>query len=295
MVNTAEELIKLINLLNNNKKLIIAALHILRYMIVMTMTKILQHDPNISNEEKKIRKADAFNYMMYFYDILSYLEHDLMLLRNNKSGKWVRKQFGKNPPLDPLKYSFLKLNDTNYTSDHFYKTASWTFKNSNVTAVRKTFYALYDDVDRYFKEAKDELENYLNYIRQYYGIDYNLKYGIQSDSSSTTQLLNTYNKMHPNHSNFKVYSSAMIDGDKFIKQYKIFATTDISLFSIPKTRVYKKVDGIGNLVNMHTALNNKDNSPYSEINLEDCFNQLKSSHVKIANLNIEYFKVRIVF
>jgi len=222
-------------------------LHFLQFRITLQINLLLKEVDN--NEDKELRKALAFVYMKYFYDLLSHLEYELQHIRNNANGSYVLNYnvwFEDTTKVVPNYYSYLlkKFRTNEYeNADDYYGNKNNKF-GKKLQDVKNKFYDIYAAIDQQFQDTKKSLNNYIGYIRQYLGIRYEIKYNA---ATKMYNLLDGKRRPYPNHTNFLFFNTIMMNILKFATQFRISINYNPSDYHIPKIPNYCTELGLGYL------------------------------------------------
>ena len=187
-------------------------LHHLNYIIqsVILSSNIDLHDQ--STESTYFNVSNAFNYLHYFYDLLSYLEWELQYLRNNTSGIFYKKNI---PATDKQYDTYVFRYDDKLNADYYYKKKKRLDQaTQSNNKLKNSFYDLYDEIEAKFQEAKAQFNNYLNFIKCY-----NLHYELVI-VKELYGLFDNKRKLFPNDSLLKLYNRPLIYVKTFINEFK---------------------------------------------------------------------------
>jgi hypothetical protein len=201
---------------------------------------------------------------MYFYDVLSYLEHELQLVRNNKSGRYVRKALYN----QELSYgpTFFNTTDDDYNADDFYgpkwKRFTKTKMGKELSKLKNRFHDSYDYLESSFGKAKDALDNYINFINEYFVFDFEIEYRLISNLD-TKRLVD---KQQKTKQQIKTFEFAFCDLKYYYENFMI-DTYDKGKYKVPIVRSFKgnndKAGGFGRMKNTHTSTKTETISYYN--------------------------------
>ncbi len=186
-------------------------LYHLSYLIQLT---IISSDRDIltQNTETTYKNvATAFNYMHYYYDILSYLEWELQALRNNNEGTFFRKAIpDKYKQYDKLVFRYQDI----LNADILFTKKSRLMTVSSSKKVRDEFHELYEEMDNNYIDAKNQFISYLKLIQSY-----NLFYDL-FEIKNVYGLFDKKRNLYPNPTIGNLYKHPMIYVQQFMEEFK---------------------------------------------------------------------------
>jgi hypothetical protein len=221
-------------------------LHFLQFRITL-QTRLFVNEVSNNSTNRESIKALAFVYMKYFYDLFSHLEYELQHIRNDCNENYV---LNHNPWFDckkkvvPNYYSYeikkFKTNEFENANDYYGKKNN-RFPNK-LMDVKRAFNDSYEAIDHQFHDTKKSLVNYIGYIRQYFKIDYEIKY---ITAIKKYKLCGDKNRPYPNHKNFLIFNDIMINILQFTNIFSIGINYKSDEYYIPKIQDYSKQFGLG--------------------------------------------------
>ncbi len=142
--------------------------------VVMTTFEVNITIKDSTDTYRYVSKAMIF--MHVFFDLLSYLEREVQCLRNGKEmgNYFIKPASDKNKQFNDVFFKFDDRLDANTYYLNKAQLKNVTKKNSNLIT---EFQKLYDEIESFFNDSKDQYNNYLKLIKKF-----ELHYHIKSKS-----------------------------------------------------------------------------------------------------------------